>query len=84
MQPMNDNHYTLGRTGSRNMVFTRVLSGLTGSASTTNVVSQMLPTILSVRRSALDLVVGIGGGAPSPENDLRLDDVVTSEPIGHF
>jgi len=29
-------------------------------------------------------VVGTGGGAPSPENDIRLGDVVISEPVGRF
>lgn len=79
-----DNHYTLGRIGSHNIVLASLPSGSTCSVSAANVASQMLFTFPSIRRSAFGLVVGTGGGAPSPENDIRLDDVVISEPVGRF
>jgi hypothetical protein len=44
----------------------------------------MLSTFPSIRRSGFGLVVGTGGDAPSPENDIHLGDVVISEPVGRF
>lgn len=72
-----DNHYTLGRIGSHNIVLVSLPSRSTGSVSAAN-------TFPSTRRSGFGLVVGTGGGAPSPENDIRLGDVVISEPVGRF
>src|SRR5271155_5783334 len=39
----------------------------------------MLRSFPSIR---FGLMVGIGGGAPSPKNDIRLGDVVISSPVG--
>jgi len=32
----------------------------------------------------LGLTVGVGGGAPSRSNDIRLGDVVISKPVGRY
>jgi len=51
-----DNHYTLGRIGSHNIVLATLTSGSTGSVSAANVVSQILSTFPSIRRSGFGLV----------------------------
>jgi len=56
-----DNHYTLGRIGSHNIVLATLTSGSTGSVSAANVVSQILSTFPSIRRSGFGLV-WFGGG----------------------
>jgi nucleoside phosphorylase len=48
-----------------------------GTAATAGAVSQMRSTFPDIRFS---LTVGIGGGAPSGKNDIRLGDVVVSKP----
>src|SRR5271168_90300 len=39
----------------------------------------MLCSFTSIR---FGMMVGIGGGAPSPKHDIRLGDVVVSSPVG--
>ncbi|KJK79262.1 hypothetical protein H634G_05502 [Metarhizium anisopliae BRIP 53293] len=48
-------------------------------ASSTSVARDMFHTFPDIR---IDLLVGIGGGAPSEKNDIRLGDVVVSTPCG--
>ncbi|KID65148.1 hypothetical protein MAN_06159, partial [Metarhizium hybridum] len=48
-------------------------------ASSTAVARDMFHTFPDIR---IDLLVGIGGGAPSEKNDIRLGDVVVSTPCG--
>src|SRR5271168_1222354 len=74
-----NNTYQLGRIGAHNVAIACLPAGLTGTTSTAVVASQMLSTFTSIR---FGLMVGIGGGAPSPDIDIRLGDVVVSQPAG--
>ncbi|PYH28818.1 uncharacterized protein BO87DRAFT_401923 [Aspergillus neoniger CBS 115656] len=79
-QPISDhNVYTLGRFGSHNVVVACLPGGVYGTISATGVVSHMVSTFPTLR-SGFGLIVGIGGGVPSPRNDIRLGDVVVSRP----
>ncbi|OJJ65820.1 hypothetical protein ASPBRDRAFT_60234 [Aspergillus brasiliensis CBS 101740] len=79
-QPESDhNVYTLGRVGSHNVVVACLPGGVYGTISATVVVSHMVSTFPTLR-SGFGLMVGIGGGVPSPRNDIRLGDVVVSRP----
>jgi nucleoside phosphorylase len=51
--------------------------GVMGVTSAARVAEQMRPTFTSIR---FGLMVGIGGGVPSEEHDIRLGDVVVSKP----
>lgn len=70
------NLYTLGRIGEHNIVIA-CLPAWTGNSSTAGVVVQMKSKFTSIR---FGLMVGIGGGVPSTEADIRLGDVVVSQP----
>ncbi|KAI2885598.1 hypothetical protein CBS13152_7503 [Aspergillus niger] len=79
-QPESDhNVYTLGQIGSHNVVVACLPGGVYGTISATGVVSHMVSTFPTLR-SGFGLMVGIGGGVPSPRNDIRLGDVVVSRP----
>ncbi|KAH7067031.1 hypothetical protein BKA63DRAFT_425181 [Paraphoma chrysanthemicola] len=69
------NDYTLGKIGDHNVVIACVPDGEYGSASATNVVTNLLHSFANVK---VGLLVGIGGGAPSSQHDVRLGDVVVS------
>ncbi|KAJ4251040.1 hypothetical protein NW762_011690 [Fusarium torreyae] len=71
------NVYTLGRIGKHNIVLAALPAGLMGIASATAVAQQMRFTFRSIR---FGLMVGIGGGVPSTQADIRLGDVVVSLP----
>lgn len=73
------NNYTLGRIGVHNVVIACLPSGVTGITSAAIVASHIRFTFPSIR---FGLMVGIGGGAPSAKNDIRLGDVVISKPEG--
>lgn len=80
--PPNDhNAYTLGRIGAHNIVVACLPTGVFGSTSAAAVATQMLSSFRSIRFS---LMVGIGGGVPSKGVDIRLGDVVVSEPTKDF
>ncbi|OJJ66803.1 hypothetical protein ASPBRDRAFT_97680, partial [Aspergillus brasiliensis CBS 101740] len=79
-QPESDhNVYTLGRMGSHNVVVACLPGGVYGTISATGGVSHMVSTFPTLR-SGFGLMVGIGGGVPSPRHDIRLGDVVVSRP----
>ncbi|PYH50180.1 purine and uridine phosphorylase [Aspergillus niger CBS 101883] len=79
-QPESDhNVYTLGRVGSHNVVVACLPGGVYGTISAAGVVSHMVSTFPTLR-SGFGLMVGIGGGVPTPRNDIRLGDVVVSRP----
>jgi len=69
------NDYTLGRVGKHNVVIAVVPQGEYGISSATEVAKDMLHTFSNV---SIGLMVGIGGGAPSPNHDIRLGDIVAS------
>lgn len=78
LPPQNKNDYTLGRIGKHNVVICILPLGEYGTSSAARVAEGMLHSFPNVR---IGLMVGIGGGAPSPHNDIRLGDVVVSTPL---
>jgi nucleoside phosphorylase len=73
------NSYKLGRIQNHNVVIACLPAGIYGTNPAANVSKDMVRTFRSIRFS---LMVGIGGGAPSATNDVRLGDVVVSQPSG--
>jgi nucleoside phosphorylase len=71
------NIYTCGRVGEHNVVIACLPEGQTGTHSAAAVTMQMKLAFTSTR---FGLMVGIGGGVPSEEADIRLGDVVISKP----
>jgi nucleoside phosphorylase len=77
--PDDHNTYILGSIGVHHVVLACLPAGVTGTVSAARVAMQMLS---SFKRLRFALLVGIGGGVPSKENDIRLGDVVVSSPTG--
>ncbi|KAJ5783115.1 Nucleoside phosphorylase [Penicillium paradoxum] len=81
--PKDQNSYTLGRMGEHNVVVVKATTAGRGEAAT--VATNLVRSFPKIRFS---LVVGIGGGATNAPNvyggtdDIRLGDVVVSEPKG--
>ncbi|KAK7219748.1 hypothetical protein V2G26_007751 [Clonostachys chloroleuca] len=71
------NNYILGQIQNHNVVIATLPAGVYGTTSAATVAKDMLRTFRSIR---FGLMVGIGGGAPSPTHDIRLGDVVVSKP----
>ena len=69
------NSYTLGRIGEHNVVIACLPAGQTGIASAAAVALRMKSKFQSIR---FGLMVGVGGGVP--DTDVRLGDVVVSQP----
>ncbi|KAL6854499.1 hypothetical protein J3F83DRAFT_754734 [Trichoderma novae-zelandiae] len=69
--------YTLGRIGFHNVVIACLPAGLMGTSAAAAVAAKMLSNFPSIQ---FGLMVGIGGGVPSREFDIRLGDVVVSQP----
>ncbi|KAE8384965.1 hypothetical protein BDV23DRAFT_176621 [Aspergillus alliaceus] len=80
-KPTDDNTYILGRIYGHNIVIACLRSGVYGPTSATTLATQMQSTFQSIR---FFLMVGIGGGAPSKKVDIRLGDVVVSNPTRDF
>ncbi|GKU07054.1 nucleoside phosphorylase [Fusarium langsethiae] len=79
-QPAKDNNnYALGRIGQHNVVIACLPSGVYGTTSATAVAMDMTNTFPNLR---VGLMVGIGGGVPSAEHDIRLGDVIVGRPQG--
>lgn len=76
-KPHDANTYILGRIFSHNVAIACLPSGVYGTTSATSVATQMQSTFESIR---FYLMVGIGGGVPSENVDIRLGDVVVSKP----
>jgi nucleoside phosphorylase len=77
---INDNNaYVFGCIGEHNVVIGCLPAGQYGISSAAVVARDM---VRSFTRLRFALLVGIGGGAPTPERDIRLGDVVVSEPQG--
>ncbi|KID93484.1 Pfs, NB-ARC and Ankyrin domain protein, partial [Metarhizium majus ARSEF 297] len=72
-----NNDYTLGRVGSHNVVIAVLPYGEYGTASAASVATNMMHSFPNVR---IRFLVGIAGGAPTGEHDVRLGDVVVSAP----
>lgn len=71
------NLYVLGRIGDHNVVITCLPAGQMGTNSAAAIAAQMKSKFVQIR---FGLLVGIGGGVPSAEADIRLGDVVISQP----
>ena len=74
-----DNQYSFGHIRGHNVVIVCLPAGMIGNSPATSVATQMRSTFKSVR---FGLMVGIGGGVPGAEADVRLGDVVVSQPHG--
>ena len=72
-----DNAYIFGRIGHHSVVIAGLPSGVYGTTSATSVAHQMDASFPSLR---IRLMVGIGGGVPGGDTDIRLGDVVVSTP----
>ncbi|KAG9498554.1 hypothetical protein J7337_009362 [Fusarium musae] len=77
--PGDNNSYSFGRMGTHDVVVACLPRAEYGIAPAASVARDMLRTFPNIR---VGLMVGIGGGAPSPEHDIRLGDVVVSVPSG--
>jgi nucleoside phosphorylase len=74
-----ENIYVLGSIGRHNVAIVCLPAGRIGNNPAAAVATQMRATFKHIR---FGLMVGIGGGVPSPEADVRLGDVVVSQPYG--
>ena len=77
VSPNDNNDYTLGKIGKHNVVIAVLPGGEYGISSAAAVARDMLHSFPNIR---IGLLVGIGGGAPSLKHDIRLGDIVVSEP----
>jgi nucleoside phosphorylase len=75
--PTDSNIYTFGRIGEHNVVISCLPAGQMGNNSAAAVAMQMKARFPSLR---FGLMVGIGGGVPSEESDIRLGDIIISQP----
>ena len=76
------NVYTWGRMGKHNVVLASLASGVVGMSPAATTVSGLLASLPHIR---IGLLVGIGAGVPqtNQEPDIRLGDVVVSQPDGY-
>jgi len=77
VSPNDNNDYTLGKVGRHNVVIAVLPDGEYGTTSAAMVARDMLHSFPNIR---IGLMVGIGGGAPSPTHDIHLGDIVVSAP----
>ncbi|KAF4637872.1 hypothetical protein G7Y89_g203 [Cudoniella acicularis] len=75
--PWYNNDYTLGKIGEHNVVIAVLPDGEYGTVSAAIVASDMRHSFPNIR---IGLMVGIGGGAPIGQHDIRLGDIVVSAP----
>ncbi|OAA45089.1 Pfs, NACHT and Ankyrin domain protein [Beauveria brongniartii RCEF 3172] len=75
------NVYTWGRIGEHNIVIASLPAGTYGTTSAATTASSLLASLPSIR---VGLLVGIGRGIarPDEDHDIRLGDVVVSQPDG--
>ncbi|KAF1347632.1 nucleoside phosphorylase domain-containing protein [Delphinella strobiligena] len=76
--PGDDNDYSFGRLGTHNVAIACLPAGLVGKASAATAAKDMGRTF-SIE---FGLMVGIGGGVWSRRSDVRLGDIVVSQPDG--
>jgi nucleoside phosphorylase len=72
-----DDQYTFGRIGDHNVIIAHLPAGQIGNNAAAAVAGRLAATFPSLR---FGLMVGIGGGVPTAEIDIRLGDVVVSQP----
>lgn len=73
--PGDINRYVLGAIGEHKIVLAVMPDGEYGKSSALSVATHMLRTFPNIR---VGFMVGVGGGAPSKDNDIRMGDVVIS------
>ena len=73
--------YTFGRISEHNVVLVCLPAGQTGTSSAAAIAGQMVSKFTSMRYI---LLVGIGGGVPTTETDIRLGDVVACHPENEY
>jgi nucleoside phosphorylase len=76
-----ENLYALGSIGGHNVAIVCLPSGRIGNNPAAVVATQLRASFKAIR---FGLMVGIGGGVPSAEADVRLGDVVVSQPHQAF
>jgi nucleoside phosphorylase len=76
-----NNTYAYGRIAKHYIVIGCLPVGRYGTSSAARVARDM---VRSFPRLRFALMVGIGGGAPTEKNDIRLGQVVVSQPTGMF
>lgn len=75
------NAYSFGCIGKHNVVVACLPAGVTGPTSAAGVAKQLCNSFPSIK---IGLMVGVGGGIPSETRDIRLGDVVVSQPSDNF
>ncbi|KAH7148140.1 hypothetical protein DER46DRAFT_651274 [Fusarium sp. MPI-SDFR-AT-0072] len=75
------NSYTWGRIGDHNVVIASLPAGVYGTTSAATTASNLIHSLPHIR---IGLLVGIGGGIARPDEgqDIRLGDIVVSQPDG--
>jgi nucleoside phosphorylase len=76
-----ENIYCMGSVAGHNVVIVCLPAGHIGNNPAATVATQMRTAFKGIR---FGLMVGIGGGVPSAEADIRLGDVVVSQPQWTF
>jgi nucleoside phosphorylase len=76
-----ENVYCMGSVAGHNVVIVCLPAGHIGNNPAATVATQMQAAFKGIR---FGLIVGIGGGVPSAEADIRLGDVVVSQPQWSF
>lgn len=75
-----NNSYTWGRMGKHNIVIASLPAGVHGTTAATTTALNLLMSLPAIK---IGLLVGIGGGiARHDDQDVRLGDVVVSQPEG--
>ncbi|KAJ5701284.1 hypothetical protein N7488_008832 [Penicillium malachiteum] len=75
LSPADGNTYSVGVIGEHKIVIAVLPDGEYGLSSAATVARDMLHSFTNVK---IGLIVGIGGGVPSPRHDIRLGDIVVS------
>ncbi|WXC53981.1 hypothetical protein QX201_013625 [Fusarium graminearum] len=75
------NSYTWGRIGEHNIVIASLQAGVYGTTSAATTASNLIHSLPHIR---IGLLVGIGGGIARPDEgqDIRLGDIIVSQPDG--
>jgi nucleoside phosphorylase len=73
------NTYTLGQIKDHKIAIACLPAGIYGTNAAATAATHMSRTFQSIR---IGLMVGIGGGIPSDAHDIRLGDIVVSQPNG--
>lgn len=77
-QPASDsNFYTLGSIGGHNVVVVCIPHGVYGRTNTATSIAHLISTYQNIQ---FGLMVGVGGGVPRENSDIRLGDIVVRKP----